>query len=177
MQSDLLFGGDGEDTLSGGDGDDFLQGGLGADHLSGGAGSDRLDGTFAKGDAVFGPYDEDAGDTLDGGSGDDTIAVGAGDIATGGAGADTFLTGSYVETAELAGTVTDFDPSVDQIEVLYDPTLTPNPEVSVVDHNDGNGADILLNGQVILSVTGAQGLEVGRIDLQAITLDSQPEPA
>ncbi len=175
--SDLLFGGDGDDTLEGDAGGDFLQGGLGADSLSGGDGNDRLDGTFTLGDALFGPFDEDAADTLDGGSGDDTLLIGAGDVATGGDGADTFITGSYVEAADLAGTVTDFDPSVDVIEVMYDPGLTPNPVLSVADHSDAGGADILLNGKVILSVTGAQGLTVDQIDMRAVTFDPVPEPA
>jgi len=170
-QGDMLFGGDGDDLLSGDDGDDYLQGGFGADTLLGGAGNDRLDGTFAAGNSIFGPHDEDQGDVLDGGEGDDTILIGAQDVATGGPGADTFVTGSYIETAEVAGHVTDFDPAQDVIEVLYDPDLTPDPVITVEDFADGTGANILFEGQVILSVSGAQGLDPAAIELREIEME------
>ena len=176
-QSDLLFGNDGDDRLSGDAGDDYLQGGFGADTLLGGAGDDRLDGTFAAGDSIFGPFDEDQGDVLDGGDGDDTIVIGAGDVATGGDGADTFVSGSFIELAELAGHVTDFDPSRDVIEVMFDPELTPDPQITVEDFEDGTGAYILFEGQMILSVSGAQGLDPARIELREITLDRLAETA
>ncbi|MDG3041033.1 calcium-binding protein [Roseicyclus marinus] len=174
---DLLFGNDGDDSLSGEDGDDYLQGGFGADTLSGGAGNDRLDGTFAAGDSLFGPVDEDQGDILDGGDGDDTIVVGAGDLATGGAGADLFATGSFIQAAELAGTVTDFDAAQDVIEVMFDPALTPDPVITVQDFPDGSGAHILFNGDIILSVSGAQGLDPALIQLRSVTLDAVAETA
>ncbi len=175
--ADMLFGGEGDDTLTGGSGGDFLQGGFGADQIAGGDGNGRIDGTYTAGDAQFGPYDEDAGDMLDGGDGEDTLVIGAGDTASGGDGADRFVSGAYIETAELAGTVTDFDPSVDRIEVMYDPADTPDPQISVLDHADGLGADILLEGQVILSVSGAQGLSAEQIDLRPVDFDAAPEPA
>jgi Ca2+-binding RTX toxin-like protein len=174
---DMLFGNDGDDSLMGDDGDDYLQGGFGADTLLGGAGNDRLDGTFAAGDSLFGPIDEDQGDILDGGAGDDTIVVGAGDLATGGDGADRFVSGSFIQNAELAGHVTDFDPAQDVIEVMYDPDLTPDPVITVVDLPDGTGASILFNGNVILTVTGAQGLDPALIELRNVTLDPEAETA
>lgn len=176
-QSDLLFGNDGDDLLSGDAGDDYLQGGFGADTLLGGAGNDRLDGTFAAGDSIFGPFDEDQRDVLDGGDGDDTIVIGAGDVATGGDGADTFVSGSFIELAELAGHVSDFDPSRDVIEVMFDPELTPDPQITVEDFEDGTGAYILFEGRMILSVSGAQGLDPARIELRDITLDRVAETA
>jgi len=175
--SDMLFGSDGDDHLSGDAGDDILQGGFGADTLFGGDGNDRLDGTFAAGDGAFGPHDEDRGDALDGGAGDDTILIGALDTATGAEGADRFVTGSYIETAELAGSVTDFDPIQDVIEVVFDPDMTPDPVITVEDFADGTGASILFNGQMILSVSGAQGLDPSLIELREITLDRIAEPA
>ncbi len=176
-QGDMLFGGDGDDLLSGDGGNDYLQGGFGADTLNGGDGNDRLDGTFAAGDSIFGPHDEDQGDVLDGGAGDDTIVVGALDIATGGEGADTFVTGSFIETAEVAGHVTDFDPAQDVIEVMFDPDLTPNPVITVEDFADGTGANILFEGQLILSVSGAQGLDPALVELREIELDLMSESA
>jgi len=176
-QDDMIFGGDGDDHLSGDTGDDVLQGGFGADTLEGGDGNDLLGGIFAAGDAVFGPHDEDRGDILNGGAGDDTIVIGALDIATGGEGADLFTTGSYIELAELGGSVTDFEPGRDVIEVMYDPEVTPDPVITVEDFADGTGAGILFNGQLILSVSGAQGLDPSLIDLREIALDRVADSA
>lgn len=159
---DLLFGGDGDDVLYGGAANDFLQGGMGADMLNGGSGDDVLDGVFGDG------TDQDGGDTLWGGSGDDTLIVGADDVAHGGAGADTFVSGAFVENADVAGRVEDFDPSEDRIEVVFDPFETPDPILEVLDFEDGSGADIILNGEVILSVAGAQGMDPNMIELQAM---------
>lgn len=161
---DLLFGGDGNDAIFGGAAADFLKGGFGADTLDGGAGDDILDGVFSDGTS-----DIDDADNLFGGDGDDTIFVGQGDTAIGGDGADTFASGSFIETAEVAGHVADFDPTEDRIEVIFDPEESPDPRLEVLDFADGSGADILLNGQVILSVTGAQGLDPSMIDLQALS--------
>lgn len=167
---DMVFGSDGDDLLYGDAGDDVLQGGFGADTLFGGDGNDTLDGTYSGGLNGFGPFDEDQADQLFGGDGDDMIMIGAGDVATGGEGRDIFITGSYIEIADVAGHVTDFDPTQDVIEVVFDPTLTPAPVISVVDFPDGTGADILFNGQVILTVSGAQGLDPSDIQLREITL-------
>lgn len=181
---DMLFGGDGDDALAGGAGDDRLQGGFGADTLSGGAGNDTLDGTFGT-DGATGPRDTDTGDTLDGGAGDDAILIGAGDTATGGEGADSFLVGSHLETGTGAegaataavGQVTDFDPTQDRIEVLYNPEADPEPRITVEDFADGTGAHILFDGQVILDVTGGQGLDPAAITLHAVTVAPAPDPA
>jgi len=169
--NDLLFGQDGDDSLSGGADDDYLQGGFGADTLLGGDGDDRLDGTFSSGTGGFGPEDQDSGDLLSGGDGDDTILIGAGDEALGGDGADTFASGPYIELAEVAGHVQDFDPSQDVIEVLYDPDLTPDPDITIEDFLDGTGANVLLDGQIILRVSGAQGLDPATVELRAIDLE------
>lgn len=181
---DMLFGGDGDDALAGGAGDDRLQGGFGADTLSGGAGNDTLDGTFGT-DGATGLRDTDASDTLDGGAGDDAILIGAGDTATGGDGADSFLVGSHLLTGTGAegaataavGQVTDFDPTQDRIEVLYNPEADPDPRITVEDFADGTGAHILFDGQVILNVTGGLGLAPAAITLRAVTVSAAPDPA
>ena len=159
---DALFGGDGDDMLHGGADDDILHGGVGSDTLNGGSGNDILNGTFSRSDG-----DDDSGDVLIGGSGDDAILLGNGDVAIGGSGADTFTGGDHIDDPWGAGVVNDFDPSEDRIEVIYDPAITPNPVIEVQDFPDGSGADIVLNGQVILSVSGAQGLDPALIDLRA----------
>jgi Ca2+-binding RTX toxin-like protein len=66
---DTIYGQDDADTLYGGDGDDTLDGGIDDDTLYGGAGDD----------------------TLLGGEGDDTIYAGGGDTVTGGEGSDTII--------------------------------------------------------------------------------------
>ena len=124
-----------------------FQGGFGADTLDGGARRRHLDGTYSSGSGPFGPSDEDAGDMLLGGGGDDMILVGANDVATGGEGADTFITGSYVRTGRRRRTFSDFNPDLDVIEVIFDPDLTPDPEITVEDFADGTGANILLDAR------------------------------
>lgn len=64
------------------------------------------------------------------------------------------------------GTIRDFDPEADQIEILYDPEILPDPTIEVVDFEDGTGASILMNGETLLHVVGAQGLDPSRIALQ-----------
>ncbi|MBO6602489.1 MAG: hypothetical protein JJ938_06175 [Roseicyclus sp.] len=167
---DMLFGGDGDDALQGDDGDDHLQGGFGADTLEGGAGNDRLDGTFSSESNMFGPFDEDEGDVLDGGAGDDIIMAGTDDLIFVGAGADTVTTGAYIDPDGEAPLISDFDPAEDVIEVMFDPALTPDPVITVVDFPDGSGADILLNGELVLKANGAQGLDPGTIALRQIDL-------
>lgn len=112
--SDLIDGGDGNDTLWGDypgsapvPGADWLEGGAGNDVLRGGAGGDRIVGGSGN-DAIYGEDGDDfllgntGADLLDGGAGNDVIAL-EGDTGTvngtdfayygtrvGGAGADTF---------------------------------------------------------------------------------------
>lgn len=174
---DLLYGAEGDDELQGGAGNDYLLGGFGADEMDGGAGNDTLDGTFTAGDSSFGPYDEDSADTLAGGDGDDHLFLGEGDIGIGGLGADLFEAGSYIETDSEAATVADFDPSQDQIQISVDLQSTPEPSITVVDFDDGTGADIVVDGTVLLRVTGAQGLDPASILIRDIRLDDLAESA
>lgn len=169
-QNDQIFGSEGADLLYGGDGDDGLQGGFGADTLFGGAGNDTLDGTYGIPQDDGQPVDTDQGDQLFGGDGDDVIMIGAGDTATGGDGSDSFITTSDPDPMKQVGHVADFDPSQDVIEVLFDPETTPNPVITVSDFEDGTGANIYFNGGLILTVSGAQGLDPSIIQLRAITM-------
>lgn len=175
--NDLLFGAGGDDSLDGGDGDDYLLGGLGADALSGGEGNDTLDGTFTEGDDAFGPYDEDVTDSLLGGEGDDHLFLGEGDIGVGGDGADIFESGAYIEDDSGAAVVTDFDPNEDRIQVSVDLEASPNPDIAVVDFADGTGADIIVDGTVVLRISGAQGLDPDAILVRDIRLDDLAETA
>jgi Ca2+-binding RTX toxin-like protein len=130
--SDTLLGDVGDDRLYGNDGDDYLyeevdyvgESALGGnDYLYGEAGNDTL-------------VSEDGDDTLYGGSGNDILEGGKGsddldgygwgtefDTLTGGAGTDTFVLGSYwwgayyVEDGAGYATITDWEASIDYIEV------------------------------------------------------------
>ncbi|WP_417239462.1 Hint domain-containing protein [Celeribacter halophilus] len=76
--SDVIFGGVGDDTIYGQDDADTLYGGDGDDTLDGGIDDDTL-------------YGGAGNDTLLGGEGDDTIYAGGGDTVTGGEGSDTII--------------------------------------------------------------------------------------
>jgi Ca2+-binding RTX toxin-like protein len=175
--NDLLYGAEGDDILTGGDGDDYLLGGFGSDEMSGGTGNDTLDGSFSNGTGAFGPLDQDAGDTLSGGEGDDHLFLGRGDIGTGGEGADIFESGSFIGEGGDAAVVTDFNPAEDRIQLSVDLEASPNPEVEVVDFADGTGADILVDGTVVLSISGAQGLDPNAILIRDIRLDDLAQSA
>ncbi|MEH2404178.1 calcium-binding protein [Nostoc sp.] len=124
--NNLLFGNTSNNTLNGGGGNDTLDGNNGNDILNGGDGNDSLQG---------GP----GNDVLNGGSGDDILigvfpgspllpGLGETDQLTGGPGADRFILGDAVNAfyddnntanpgfGDLAS-ITDFDPSQDQIEL------------------------------------------------------------
>ena len=152
--NDMVQGLEGDDTLSGGDADDIL---------SCGVGSDTFDGTFAL-DPAVNLDDEDAADLLDGRAGDDVMVYGAGDIVTGGSGADRFIGGSSIG-ADNPATITDFDPAEDVLSLFIsdDPGMTTDPVISVTDFTDGTGADIAMDGVVVASVEGAQGLDPAAI--------------
>lgn len=103
--NDLFQGGAGRDKLYGGDGDDQIRGDAGDDWLYGGNGVDLLLGG-------------DGNDWMDGGAGDDLIEGNAGsDIMTGGAGADRFRFRDGDFNKKEVDTITDFDRSLDMIEL------------------------------------------------------------
>ena len=124
--NNFLFGNTSNNTLNGGGGDDTLDGNNGNDILNGGDGNDSLQG---------GP----GNDVLNGGSGNDILigvfpgsalppGLGEIDNFTGGPGADRFILGDAVNAfyddnntanpgfGDLAS-ITDLDPSQDQIEL------------------------------------------------------------
>ena len=150
-------------TVDGGAGDDQISGG---GHLIGGAGNDviegegRLEGGDGN-DIVELEFSADTGDSADGGDGDDLLIARAGTL-TGGAGADTFsLIARGYEPDPI--TITDFDPSEDQLilrDFLRDDI---DAELRVVDWADGTGADLYLGDTLVAKVTGAAGLDPSAI--------------
>lgn len=190
--ADTLDGGDGDDTLLGYRGDDHLIGGAGNDllragggdnFLEGGDGSDLLLGVETHADLATGlewmltPATGPSHDVLDGGDGDDVLRMGHGDTGIGGAGSDIFeVHGESATSDEEVPVIKDFDPdhdrlvlavpfSEEQIIAAWPDTPEHTAEVSVVDFEDGTGASIFVDGEIVAHVTGAQGLDPGAITL------------
>ncbi|MEM8823729.1 MAG: hypothetical protein AAGF30_08990 [Pseudomonadota bacterium] len=65
--------------------------------------------------------------------------------------------------AEDAPTITDFDPSLDRLEITYEPDTAPAPRVSIAP--DPDGTIITLDGMTVARVTDAQGITLAHIDL------------
>lgn len=168
---DFMRGGEGDDVLRGGAGDDTLNGNGGNDYLDGGAGDDRIDAgegnnTLIGGegaDLLLATLGDDVlnGNTDDGSSdddidrlvasfGNDTLMLGEGDIGEGGAGADRHY---ILSDVELGVTITDFDPSEDQLFVLHEEGDVP----SVVEQRiDATGVTVVLSTGVEISLNGLE---------------------
>jgi Ca2+-binding RTX toxin-like protein len=149
-REDHIFGGNGNDQLFGEAGADDLWGGNGDDTLWGGVGDDDLRG-------------ENGNDDLNGGAGEDWLAGGNGnDRLTGGADADIFSFGKGGGN----DTVTDFDVTQDQLELLDGVTIK---SVKVLDADGVGPLDTVLQlsnggGSVTLLGTGAQPATVAHWD-------------
>lgn len=76
--------------------------------------------------------------------------------------------GEGLSDGERPRVVTDFDPERDAIEVLYDAAALPDPEIGVTDFDDGRGASITVNGEPVLHVVGAQGVQPSEVVLRAM---------
>ena len=102
--SDLLYGGDGNDSLNGLAGNDTLYGVAGSDNLQGGDGNDYLDDTVGSSNGVV------EKNTLDGGAGDDYFNASSPEttdssVLTGGTGSDVY----HLQASNFSAiTVTDF---------------------------------------------------------------------
>lgn len=164
MGHDVLAGGSGNDGLQGGADNDVLAGGEGIDTLMGDGGDDHLSDRDAPG--VF------VQDFLNGGAGDDTLVAGEADWLNGGAGADDFVISQWLDQADKAVTIGDYDPGEDQLVVVYDATLHPDPHV-IVEPADGDWGEvnIFLDGTHIASVMGDPDLSLA--DLRLLPLDQQ----
>lgn len=166
--ADTLIGGEGQDSLAGGAGDDAVSGGIGDDLVIGGAGADELDGGDG-GDTIWGQSadgaDEEA-DFLNGGAGDDALMLGAGDYGSGGEGADRFTLLDF-EAGGAPAQITDFDPAEDQLVVLYDPALHPEP-VLTLDQPEGSGtATLMIDGVPVASFANGADVDLSTIALRA----------
>ena len=173
--SDTLLGGGGSDTLDGGAGDDWLAGGYGSDELHGGPGHDTLDG--GAGNDTIWAYDREYGDDADyvnGGDGDDVLHIGAGDHATGGAGHDSFVIHDGIadgHPGDQMATIADFDRNEDDIAVVYDPAIHPDPVLSLGAADDPADATLLLDGHPLALVVGGAGMDLSTLRLIAERVD------
>jgi len=103
--SDMIFGGNGDDTINSGAGNDLICGGNGGGAVNGGLGDDTIDGgngndTLRGGDGNDRIFGGGGNDTLEGGNDNDVLDGQTGnDTLTGGLGADSFMGGSGTDTA------------------------------------------------------------------------------
>ncbi|QCO55616.1 calcium-binding protein [Pseudorhodobacter turbinis] len=165
---DTLVGGSGADTLAGGAGNDWLAGGFDDDELFGDEGEDTLDGN-AGDDTLWGvdaenPEDSQGSDFLNGGTGDDTLMIGAGDWAHGGEGEDSFALNSWIGSDDLAH-IMDYEPSEDEIVVLYDANAHPDPHVELLTDEDSDDATIVLDGVPLAVIANGANLTVDALKL------------
>lgn len=152
--NDSLNGGEGDDWLDGEDDADWLVGGLGNDTLFGGSGGDVVDGG-AGNDAISGIENGlQEVDFLNGQNGNDTLAVGAGDYASGGEGEDEFVLQEWMSESSVAN-IMDYDPSQDQLVVVYDADIHTDPVLTIEPNTGGTGQSILIDGAKVAVVNGA----------------------
>lgn len=165
---DQLQGGNGFDSLLGGAGDDALNGGYGRDLLAGGVGSDILDGGVGS-DTIWGQWPEETDidvDFLNGGDGDDLLMLGAGDFGSGGAGEDVFAL-LDIGANDPPMQITDFDPTQDQLIVLYDASLHPAPQLTFETDLQGSATRLLLDGVTVANLTNVTSLDLDAVTLRA----------
>lgn len=173
--SDVVLGGNGDDLLRGNQDDDLLIGGDGADTMYGdlqddvliGVGidlTDVADGSLLDQTLTAIPAeDTDEGDLMNGGYGDDLLLIGSSDSATGGEGSDEFILGDWI-TADNAALIKDYNGDEDAIFVSY--TGAAEDMALEVNDTDAGDAEILIEGRVIATVTGAAGnLTAGDINV------------
>ncbi|MGH1330704.1 MAG: Hint domain-containing protein [Paracoccaceae bacterium] len=149
--SDSLYGDAGDDTIFGGTGNDYIEGGTGADYIAAGADDDNVLGGDGN-DTIFG---EDGTDVISGGAGDDLIIGGAGgDLMGGGDGDDTIYIGSGDVATGGAG---------DDLFVI-DPAALTGGTITIdgLETSETNGDSIDFNGTLAGPVTyTAQGTDPG----------------
>lgn len=178
--SDTLIGGSGHDTLAGdapqhgigGDqpGNDLLYGDAGNDWLGGNGGTDTLiggDGDDKIFDFDLAYYDGPNESLVDGGAGNDTIQVDAGSTITGGDGEDEIMIYQTQDSSSVTE-ITDFDPAEDRLQIVLELETETTNQFSVLDTEDGTGAQILLGDTVIATLPGAAGLQESDVEFVVV---------
>ena len=113
-----------------------------------------------------------------GGDGDDTLVGDRGDVMTGGAGADSFAALTPPLPDDPAGDdfgtsvrITDFDPSLDRLEVVVETPGDVNLQIAARDQGLPDGADTGLIVQVNgVDVAYLAGLQLGDLAIEDILL-------
>ena len=183
---DIALGGDGDDeiaagrgndTVLGGAGNDEVDGSLGDDVIYGGNGDDQLEGARDN-DVVYGGAGNDviSGDRLDGidrgidtlfgEDGDDTLWLYGEDTGTGGAGADLFRV-INADTPDTGVTITDYNATEDMIQVHYADDSAGPPSLSIANVDGTDDVQILLEAQVVATITDGVGLTASDVILTA----------
>ena len=165
-----------DQTIQGGAGNDVIRGYFGFDTLAGGAGDDTINGYWGT-DTVFGGDGNDViigadhddfqsglSDEIDAGAGDDVISFADGSTVTGGAGADSFTAYESLSN-ELVSEITDFDPSEDSLYIDLGVANGVGGEFTLVEREDGQGSDLLLGDELIVSLSGDAPLTLDDINI------------
>lgn len=190
---DLLAGMGGVDVLDGGAGNDVLIG-LTPDPASPEAALDGLD-PSALGAAIESRYGAipdplearilrnllsidgaESPTQMVGGDGDDTLVGDRGDVMTGGAGSDSFATLTPPLPDDPTGAefgtsvrITDFDPSVDRLEVVVETPGAVDIQIAARDQGLPDGVDtgliVQVNGVDVAFLTGLRAGDVNLTDI------------
>jgi hypothetical protein len=111
------------------------------------------------------PGEEDVEvDFLNGGSGDDLLLLGAGDYANGGEGSDAFAL-QDIQPGDPLVQITDFNPAQDELVVLYDANIHPNPELTL--HEVSGASILMLDGVPLASLTNGAVIDLATVQLRA----------
>ncbi|WP_141399408.1 hypothetical protein [Rhodobacter maris] len=120
-----------------------------------GKGDDLRNGVVPSGE--IGNMDADGTDYLNGGAGADKLMTGSGDWTSGGEEDDLFVLGDWIDPAAPA-TIADYDQSLDQIVVVYDPESATAPELTLEPSETEGNLWITLNGVRLAEVIDAGAL-------------------
>lgn len=162
--SDIIYGGDGNDTINGGGATDYIDGGVGDDSVNGDAGIDYMYGGLGRDsmnggadiDVIYGNEDDD---TIDGGAATDYVEGGGGaDALSGGSGIDYLYGGDGNDTIR-GGTGVDVIYGNDGNDTLFGFSDTGSDD-NITDYMDGGaGNDTLSGGGGIDYLYGGSGTD------------------
>ncbi|WP_299622274.1 calcium-binding protein [uncultured Tateyamaria sp.] len=182
-----VIGSAGDDIITGSSAGDAIATEGGSDIVNGGAGDDII---FAQGGNVVTYRDESDAvtivdlerDTIDGGAGDDIIVSFNSNDLTGGEGDDVFVLqndpGAFSENDDVVSgdpdkldptIITDFTAGEDTILVRDVPgTALDESDISITALEDGTGAELTVEGQVVAIIIGGQDLTIDDIAIQEL---------
>lgn len=176
-------------AVSAGAGNDAVIGIGGAASVSGGEGEDWLVGTIDEfyraptATSLLSQYTSFDADTLDGGAGNDVIWASHGDLVSTGTGSDSVTTFLDAGAGYQPTTVTDFDSTMDQLQIVFDSygmgDEVPPALAGTISLTEADGATLITDagGQVLVVLQGTTGLTAGiRLSEQAPLTDLAGNP-